>query len=446
MFTLLQSRHSFFQSPRTLVRHMIVPMAVALVLSLTIPSALAQRYSVSTPKLNDKEAKSLWRVTSQAVNNAAAFQTDKSKIDEYFMKYYFPLMTQYDPKNLGELGERREDLVKWLREAKVPEAQEHLTGLTLKAERIISRGNFHPAVRYNAALIVGLLDKEYATAPPVPLPEGTLALLELLEQNEFALKDKKVKVPASVKAAALVGLERHARFGISAEYTDRVTKASLAAIADTEPEEEVSKSVHHWMKCMAARVLVRQYAEGPTVEVQTSLTGLISDDKMGLEDRCCAAELLEKINYAKAGGINGTAAVLALGQLAQDVLKEEAKESAEFEQEALTQGPINNRSLRRNNLDRGASEYPRCRLLNRLKCIAQGSNSLVDGLSDEAKQNLQKLVDSLKPTISVVADKDSGNLHITEAVQELKTEIDALVKSWKPPKAKAEDGDADATG
>jgi hypothetical protein len=438
MFTLLQSRHFFFQSPRTLVRHMIVPMAVALVLSLTIPSALAQRYSVFTPKLNDKEAKSLWRVTSQAVNNAAAFQTDKSKIDEYFMKYYFPLMTQYDPKNLGELGERREDLVKWLREAKVPEAQEHLTGLTLKAERIISRGNFHPAVRYNAALIVGLLDKEYATAPPVPLPEGTLALLELLEQNEFALKDKKVKVPASVKAAALVGLERHARFGISAEYTDRVTKASLAAIADTEPEEEVSKSVHHWMKCMAARVLVRQYAEGPTVEVQASLTGLISDDKMGLEDRCCAAELLEKINYQAAAGIDGTAAMLALGQLAQDVLEDEAKESEEFEKEALEKGPTSNRGgFGRLHSEDDGPKYPRRRLLNRLTCITRGSKSLANGLADEAKQNLHKLVDSLKPTISVVADKDSGNLDIAGAVKDLKTEINALVNSWKPAEAEA---------
>ena len=443
MFVRHESISSFFQSSRALARPSMVSVAVALVFSSTIPSATAQRYQALTPKFTEKSSKSVFRAAGQALSNPTTYQTEKSKIDEYFMKYYFPVMTQTDPVELGKLGKRREDLFKWLRATKVSEAQKQLTSLALKAQRVISRGNFHPAVRYNGALIVGLLDKEYATAakPPVPLPEGTLALLELLEQKSFVFKEKQVKVPPSVRAAALVGLERHARFGISGEVSGRVTKAALAVIAEANPEEEVSKSVHHWMKCMAARVLARQYAEGPTVEVHSALTGLIADDKMGLEDRCCAAELLDKIKYQAAAGINGTEAVLALGLLAQDVLEEEAKESKEFEEEALEHGDGSRRGRGRSRIDIDAPQYPRRRLLNRLSCISRGSNSLADGLADEAKQNLQKLVEELKPTILVAADEDSGNLDITGAVKQLKTTIDNLVDSWKPAEA-AEDADA----
>ena len=215
-----------------------------LIFCIALPNASAQRFVSLTPRLNAKQAKVLERIINQALKTPAAYQAAEKDIESYFMKYKFPTMTSYTPEALGELGKEREKLIKIIRGTSVKAAQDKLTALSLKAGISISRTNFHPAVRYNAALIVGLLDKEYSAnnQPPTPLPEGTLALIELLEKDAFTNKQgKDTKVPASVKTAALVGLERHARFGISAEYTDRVTKAALAVIANTEPEEEISE-------------------------------------------------------------------------------------------------------------------------------------------------------------------------------------------------------------
>ena len=119
-----------------------------------------------------------------------------------------------NPGALAKLGKERETLIKYLRGTTVPKAQQQLTALTMGAMRKIARENFHPAVRYNASLVLGMLDEKYPqgggnAAPPVVLSTATNELLELLESNEF----NDVKVHPSVKVGALQGLERHVQFG-----------------------------------------------------------------------------------------------------------------------------------------------------------------------------------------------------------------------------------------
>ena len=207
-------------------------VVVLLLLGATTSSVFAQNFQKINPKYTRKTVSSLQRVVSQALRDPAVYQAEEKKFDEYFRTYFFPKMTLYQPNDLGSLGKNREVLFKSLRGTTVEAARQQLTKISLQAGRSFSRGNYHPAVRYNGALIIGLLDQDYATAeqPPVPLPQGAVALLELLEQDSFTIKQKQVKVLASVKAAALVGLERHARLGIADEESARrVTKAALAA-------------------------------------------------------------------------------------------------------------------------------------------------------------------------------------------------------------------------
>jgi hypothetical protein len=71
----------------------------------------------------------------------------------------------------------------------------------------IAKGNYHPAVRYNAALILGQLDAQPGAKP---LPAGTEAILAFLENDQF----NNVPVPTAVQIAALVSLHRHARLGV----------------------------------------------------------------------------------------------------------------------------------------------------------------------------------------------------------------------------------------
>jgi len=408
----------------------IAGAVVLLLVAASTTIATAQRFQSIAPEISDRESKAKRGLVTKALRDPAAFQQNKKALDDYFTKYYFPSMTL--PSKLGGLGKRRENLLKLLRSTKVPAAQSHLTDLTLKTMRVIARGNYHPAVRYNAVLILGMLDEKVAgagAAKPVPLPAGANELLELLENDEF----KNVKVPASIKLGAMVGLERHARFGIASQYADRLTKATLATIAREEPPADLDAEVHHWMRCQAARVLSRQFAQGPNAPVQAALTSMIADPHMSLEDRCSVAEMMKRIKYNSAAGIDGTAAVGALGNLTKAVASDEAEKASSFQKEILRS---------RSGVD--DLTYERRRLAARLHSIYEGGISLSKGLPDAERQKLQNLLSTLEPVMEIAEGKDSDDLDITPKVIEMESQVRSVIESWKPAeKAPAEEAEAD---
>ena len=394
--------------------------------------AQAQQYRTIPPQLSERAAKQLTLIVAQALRNPQNFQQDKTEIDAYFKKYYFPKMTSTLPADLGLLAKRREDLFKrYIRSAQVKAAQEYLTDMTLKITRSIAQGNYHPAVRYNAVLILGELDQQY-TVPPVPLPAGTNALLELLEKEDF----KGVKVPASVRLGALVGLARHARFGIDAQYADRVTKAALGLIAEEQSPADLAPEVHHWMKCQAARILANQYAQKPNPQIQSALTAMIADSKMNLEDRCCMAALLKKFKYEAAEGIDGTATLVALGGLTKDVVSDEASLARDYQKAVLQSAPATGRGgFGRIPSGAGSAgpKYQRRRLLARLKAVTDGAQSLQAILPDAAKEQLKSLITPLASVMQTAADKNALDLDVTRQVLELASEIDNVVNGWQQP-------------
>ena len=299
---------------------------------------------------------------------------------------------------------------------------------------MLSRGNYHPAVRYNAVLILGLLDQQYAggrvKAKPIVLSEATNGLLELLETNEF----KGVKVHPSVKVGALEGLERHARFGIDAQYADRVTQASLAMLAQKPSDVDVDADVNNWMKCQAARVLVQQFKTGPSKEVHGALTQMIADDNMSLEDRCCVAGLLGKMTFP--GEADVAVTLVPLGMLTQAVVAEGAEKAQEFEDLILGNNPSGRR--RSYSRDEEGPKLERRQLLSRLASINKGATSLTAGLNDEEKQKLQGLTDLLLPVMKASGSPKELDLEVTAKVIQLSDTIADLVANWQPAAAVVE--------
>ena len=230
--------------------------ALVMLAIVFLPSPVwAQLYRDIEPKLTDRQAKAIQGQVSQAIRDPAGFGANAGAVTDYFTKYYFPKMTHTDAESLAELGDMREDLFRrYVRASPNEESQATLTDLSLRVATALSQGNYHPAVRYNGVLILGNLDQQIAggrnnPTPPIPLPAATAVMLDLLEQDDF----KGVKVHPSVRLGALVGLERHARFGIAPQHAARVTKAALDVIAQDNPPEEVAKDVHLWMKTRAGQ-------------------------------------------------------------------------------------------------------------------------------------------------------------------------------------------------
>ena len=86
-------------------------------------------------------------------------EANKAKFDGWYMQYYFAAMTQ--PENFSTLDIARQN---FLRQdvvfAKDQKVHDYLVKtLTLPQMKAIVRGNFHPAVRYNAMLIISNLNK-----------------------------------------------------------------------------------------------------------------------------------------------------------------------------------------------------------------------------------------------------------------------------------------------
>ena len=426
------------------VRHALPrALALGLILAAVTTSASAQRYKTIAPKMELKASKALKGKASSSMRNQSAFGAGgKEILDRYYKTYYFPVMTQTTPVALAGLGKKREDLMKQLRGSLVPAAQDHLAKLTMGVMRVLARDNYHPAVRYNATLILGMLDKKYAAngSPPIALPAGTNELLELLEKNEF----NGVKVHPSVKVGAMEGLERHVRFGLEAKYADRVTQAAMAMLSQKPSALDVDADVNNWIKCQAASVLTKQFKDGPNAEVHAALTKLIADEKMSLEDRCCVVGLLAKVKYNAAAGVDVASTLAPLGQLTLAVVDEGAEKAEAFVELRRGNAPLGRRVSSRRGEE--GPKFERRELLARMISIAKGAKSLSNGLPDEEKQKVQDLLGLLQPVVAVSRDKKALDLDVTSEVIRLNRAIKTVIADWQPAKAVAADAeDADFT-
>lgn len=458
------------------------------VAAITAASRAVAQYDSIAPQINAAQAAQLVAKVTSVMRAPQAAPADLKVIDEYFIKYFFPMMTSDDPEQLAALIENKEKLLRQFINIRgvTPAAQKYLIDRTAAVMRAVASGakgkNYHPAVRYNAALILGQLDQAAAAGgnPPVPLAAATGDLLGLLEGET---------IPTPVKVAALVGLERHTRFGADAQYADRIAKSVLAIATSKKAPEDASTGAFDWTRCLAARVLVNQFAKGGmTAPVHNALVELIGSKQLNMDDRCKVAEALSATMYEGAQGVDAEPMVRALGQLAQDVLATEGKDAQKYIDAMLGGGAAFSIPMEGGRgggggggiyggrgggggygrggelggrgggfggeFDPTAMEaeqgprYERRRLLDRILAICAGGRATSGGASDEVKQQIDALVTPLQDTADFAASKDAGDAEVTDMVVELATEVNRVVGSWggaaEPAAAAAEEDALDA--
>jgi hypothetical protein len=422
-------------------------------LVLVLATAASAQQFVQAPI--KQGADKLKLASENAIRNPAGIGAAQEDVDNYLRGFFFPSMTQTTAEALGEIATLRERLIKqYIGQAGNAATQEFLIGETFKFARGMARNNFHPAVRYNAALILGDLNSKVSD-PQVPLKQATEELLELTEQEQF----NKIPVPESVKLGAVLGLERHARLGIDPSLVDRLTKAMIGVI-NSKALEDVDPAVHDWLRSTAALTLANQYAKTPNREAQAAIISLIADGTANLDDRCLAAAAFERITFSAGADIDGKTSTDAMGKLTLDVITDAAKLAEVYQEEAL--GGANFDNMRGpGSGGRGYGGYDGGRggfggggfggggveegpkfemrqLFNRLYNIAKGSGSLAKGLGDDDKARLEALVTELRPVVEAMEDKDAVEIDVTEEVLKLQTTLTDLIESWGQPVAAAE--------
>ena len=272
-------------------------------------------------KATERKIKTAASNARKALSNGIA---DTAQFNAYYTTYYFPRMTRYDPVSLGELAGNRQELLRRLQSSRNPAAKTALNNLTLTEMAKLITGNYHPAVRYNAMLLVGAINSREgrSTNPvqePLPVPQAMPIMLAALQQPDQH---------DAVTVAALVGVLRHVDLDRQLEalqgrngFIDGTSRQRIATIARTLVEQQAppagrSLAGHTWIRRRALEILGN--VPGAAGSLATlSLSLLTADaDAVPLSLRCTAARMLERVRDPQ--GLNAAPAEVAeqLGQFA----------------------------------------------------------------------------------------------------------------------------------
>ena len=239
--------------------------------------------------------------------NGSTLTGSELVFDGYFTSYVFPQWTQTTEANLNTLPKERDKFVKNSLElsAKNPAAHARLIDLTLREQaKIAQDAEFHPAVRYNAILLVGLLNEVEPNrgSGVKQMPEPYVRALSTLTEEL-----KKPGNNEAVRIGALLGVSRHLEWDNSkapmspakmqAAVRDDII-SELTNIVNTKlPPAGRSAEGQTWLRRRALEALGHAYALKVVPEFHTLLDGIISDDAEPISLRCTAAEVMSRMDY-----------------------------------------------------------------------------------------------------------------------------------------------------
>ena len=266
----------------------------------------------------------------------------KSRFDSWFTRYYFGSLTR--PDHLDQWVERRQDFLdRRLVQIRTQRMREYVIKLTAQTMTSIVRENYHPAARYNAMLLIGMLNSSEAVTvgdakgPPVPLIFALKFMLD--ELNNPQQLD-------AVRVAALIGIQRHVRIDRDLPDANRrlvrnnaetmIVDAMTNLLNAKEPPEGRTAAGHAWMQRQAAEVLGLLGSVGQGNRVVTTLEQVIADDARPIALRCAAADALGQLSFPADSNLDavaiakklGVAAVLACYEEIQRVEEVQAREQA----------------------------------------------------------------------------------------------------------------------
>jgi hypothetical protein len=361
------------------------------------------------------------------------------------------MMTRFGEDELAKLGAARYDLFQRYLWASPNEAmQKDLSDLAFNYMKGVAvKPSYHPAVRYNAILLIGLLDDKYAIPtganqrPPKPSAAANKFLVLLLNAG---IAGKPVVTPGLV-VGALVGLERHAQYhdGLDSASIEEMTKTAIQLATTNPPIADVDGKVAEWIRIQAATVLAKLGTPGSNGTAFDALAKLLADsndNKLSLDGRCEVAGLLGLINF-KDAKVNGQAGTDKMLQLALDVTQAEDRTAKDFQEQSLSGGGGMSRSERGggrmggygggygggySSSSYGHSDYDRKTLLGRLTDLRKGMAAIKPLAPADQSAKVDAVASALQSAIDAASNKDKTDLDLADTVRKMATAVQAAVK------------------
>jgi hypothetical protein len=400
----------------------------------------------------DKTSRAYGASQKQWLTNPGAYAADKGgHFDDYFIKYYFPDMTQAGDADLAQLGNKRYDLFKkWLWATNNAQLQQDLTNMAYaKMGPIVVDSGYHPAVRYNAILVIGMLDEQYANAPgqtPKPLAKATKALTGVVAAATSDDPKMSTRFSPPIVLGAIIGLERHAQLkaSLAPEAVAAMTAALVKLVTHDAPIQGMEPEAYAWLRLRAAETLARLGAVGDKNSVHNAVVKLAASTK-SLDDRCEAAGLLDKFTY-KDVKLDDASTADPLFALARDVATAEDKRAVEFQNQYSGGGGASTPGFR----SRGAEfqqpgggivgeeqqeTYPRRQVLARLTGLRNAIAKVKPSLPTETQKKADDLIKAIDPAKAAATDKNTIELKLASAIRTMAVAINKAVPAPAAEKA-----------
>ncbi|QDU58774.1 hypothetical protein Pan181_50140 [Aeoliella mucimassa] len=365
--------------------------------------------------------------------NPTGVEADRTGFGNYIRGVYLASMTQFDAESLADLGKLRYDYMRNYLWAAAPSVQQDLTRLTFTEMSQVIRDNYHPAVKYNAMLLIGELDATYATQTTgsVPMPEANKLLTDYVNGGVDT-----ARAPAPLIVGALVGLERHAKSLEALPAANRgPTAAALLKVLEKDSfPQDLSPSVSQWIKVIAARGLANIGVLGDGNRVHNAMFKMIGDEKARLNTRVRVAELLDmyKNAYGSATGLNEQETVQTLLQLATDIASDEEERAIKYEDEMLGgMGGMRMGSGRGGGFGFGGGgeielpdEYQRRRLVLRLTGLKKGVEAVKPAIKDQRFAGLlDEVLTAIEPVLNRATEENLILLNLVTDVKQMSSTI-----------------------
>lgn len=424
---------------------MLLSLPLVLLL-LTCQSATAQGYD---SKPIDEGAR-LLRYKAQQF--AKFRQGDSADFTRYMTKYVLPKLADPSPQGLGELAKTRYELFRDFVFPSEPQIQQQLTRVLLAEMGKLAQndgGNYHPSVRYNAVIVLGMLDATYADdrtrTPAVPLPAANELLTKLAQQG-----NEESDVPATLVIGALVGLERHASLIGSLPAANRTaTLAVLQAIAtNNDLSLDVAASVKLHVRYMACRALAATKNLGEANKNHSAIFSLVTHEDMKLNSRARSAELLSPLRtaYGEANGLDQRRITRDLLQLASDIAADERQRALDYERRSLRGGAGGGGFDSNINLP---DEYQVRRIVLRTRAITAAIDAVKPAIKDaELAQSLDGVAQAVVKVRNIAEDKNVIELNLAAAMKTMARDVEAIagrigVEAAEPTELEEEEAELD---
>ncbi len=248
--------------------------------------------------------------------------TNQQLLSGWYENYHFALMTQAD--NMGDIDLRRLEFIKELTTF-CTDNDIHsyvVDQIALPQMQLFLQENFHPAVKYNAMLIIGQLNSQVVVtnegrSVPAPLPAALTLMVDAIKAGPPT---------DAILLASWIGVLRHVRLDrinqqIAANDIVAITGEAMKLLNQTTPPANRSAGGQVWLQRRAIDVLAMIGHDDQ--KILPKILSIMQDEKTAMSLRLTAARALKYFNYSPSTQVPVESTSNALGALIVRICRNE---------------------------------------------------------------------------------------------------------------------------